>query len=477
MQGIKSTGTKNLSRPLITVQSSKETCDPTIHLISRWNYPGKLARKSKKSSEAMREMLAQGKLAQQDHYAHNLLFNIRGSTRSVESDTRKSRERNPKVTTYHNWSYKNSILEALKKRLEENNKFKITDEDPMVGNPAPIRYAKIKLDLSYLIPTNTGRFPQLDLKTLCNSDQDISLAFQEFLERNGEYFLEEVSRQMSWQFNHFITHRFGSYVLLKLVNLTVSIRDPLTLFCKANFAELVEDQYASRIMDKLIEVSSDFRAFTTTYFRRNLLQYLENNRPALFLIKAVIRCSAQEEINFIKDVLETDPGILNSKPFQKILVVYCQHCTFKNLQRIAEITEIRQNLIKFLENRFSTQILISMVERNIEFVCNELVRLIKSNLLGLMTTNSFKFLALSLINMAPSKVTQEVAYALIRQNNSIITSLMIKKYYLIFYMYFTIAMTPEQHRKQLNKFTQRMESVVGFTECLISNPITSSESS
>lgn len=131
-----------------------------------------------------------------------------------------------------------------------------------------------------------------------------------------------------------ITHKFGSYVLQKLLSKDDLTMDLLMAYCLENFNSLILNEYSSRVMQSLIEKSSDFRKKALEKFEANFDLSLSKT-TSVFLLISCIKCAEDSrEYRFLILKLRSSPCLIGLKIFQRVLLAYVQHCSIGELGEV-----------------------------------------------------------------------------------------------------------------------------------------------
>ena len=148
--------------------------------------------------------------------------------------------------------------------------------------------------------------------------------------------LTEVFNQLKPYTNNLLLDKSGNYVLQRFVQTYEPARRYLESFCRSRFFSLSSDEFASRVMQKLIEYQPSFRLFVTEVFSNNIHMATESISAALLLV-ACIKCSQDmQEFDFIvKELSLNHRYSIENKLFRRILVAFAERCDAQHLSLIA----------------------------------------------------------------------------------------------------------------------------------------------
>lgn len=177
--------------------------------------------------------------------------------------------------------------------------------------------------------------------------------------------LTEVFDQLKPYMNNLLLDKYGNYVLQRFVQIYEPARRYLDSFCRSRFYSLSSDEFASRVMQKLIEYQPSFRLFVTQVFANNIHQATESISAALLLV-ACIKCSHDmREFDFIALELSLDQRYcIENKLFRRILVAFAERCEVHHLQLISQALCVKHNLLQLVNDKFSTYLIAILIERD-----------------------------------------------------------------------------------------------------------------
>lgn len=244
--------------------------------------------------------------------------------------------------------------------------------------------------------TNTD-FSKLDADQsidLITKNKRISLAFQQFAWTCWLGQFPELSESIIKGIERLMLHPLGNYILQKILVRDTKIRRAAEELCKDKFNWLCTDQYASRVIQKLIELSPHFRIFATDFFRQNAWKFIDS-MPAVYLLVSVIKCSENDdEISFIEDMIRHHlADIIACKYLKRIIVMYLSKVNKEKLPYLFALFKLRNktNLFNLFNERFHSYVFLTFVCREYQSAIDLLAQYIKRNLKQLLRTRYFLF--------------------------------------------------------------------------------------
>ena len=190
-----------------------------------------------------------------------------------------------------------------------------------------------------------------------------------------------------------VAHRFGSYLIQKLLVRDKRMSSLLTDYCQAYFNKLATDEYSSRIMQRLIELSPPFRKFAMLTFKSDLELYTKGVAAGFLVCAGVLHSQSEEERDVISNHIKkgSPHKILENKYFKKILVSYLSVCSDEKLDKLFVWLRFDKGLRYFLQDKHSCFILIKYLERHHQRSSAALLDSLKRKTLSIIRTKFFGY--------------------------------------------------------------------------------------
>lgn len=303
--------------------------------------------------------------------------------------------------------------------------------------------------------------------SLCTSTKEMSLAFQNYLSECTEEETRIIGLKISNHYRQLITHRYANYVLQRLV-----VKDPYTLkalssYCQANFMELIHNEYASRVLQALIETSLGFRHFVIKIFKSDLTLCLGKITAVYLLIACIKNTADLREMHFLVESLQYNQGLISCKLYQRVLVTYVQHCTEEDLEEVYRVMKIKKNIRSFLNNKFLTYVILTMLQRGQQRVISSLIDLIVYKTETLFETRFFKLLLSKLWDQNSGVALAQIASTLANLHPEKVKELMSKEFYFYFYIFITISSFGSSQTKEMTAFLSRSDLIWQISQLII----------
>ncbi len=240
-----------------------------------------------------------------------------------------------------------------------------------------------------------------------------SLAIQSYLDNCskkealviGELILEDVE--------FLLTSKYGHCIIRSLIGVHIELTNRAANLCIIKFETMATNEFASRIMQKLVEHVNSFRLFSLKKFSIDNSLWLDSI-PGLFVLAACMRHSHYSEYRFVTDLLFKDKSkLLSSKVMKRVLVSVVEASGDEELQYIFGYLNIQRKFKRYLEDKSMTYVLIAFMRSNFMPAVRLLANQIASNLKELISKSYFKLLANKLISVGSQHVLTAINESLI----------------------------------------------------------------
>jgi hypothetical protein len=162
-----------------------------------------------------------------------------------------------------------------------------------------------------------------------------------------------------------IVHQSASYAIQRLIQRNLNFRISIASYCKQFFRELAYNEYASRVMQCLVEFDSHFCSYILSIFKKDLSIYVRHF-SSVFLIAVALKnakTDSEKDIFTIKHPKYMEK-MLAKKFFKRILISYIESCSSTSLVQMYNILKyIYRTPADYLRDRYSTLLLIAFLER------------------------------------------------------------------------------------------------------------------
>jgi len=299
----------------------------------------------------------------------------------------------PPATIYTIEELRNFLIEKLRFRLLRSRFFSINEIHKAKNirvEPDLIAFSTQGVER---ITLSMAKMGTSQFVTLCNSDKHTSRSIQNYIEASSSENMIHVFKLINSSIDKLIVNPLGNYVLQVAVKRSNLVASELEHYCSRNITRLCSDEYASRVMQTLTEVSSTFRYNVLFWASENLGLLLEA-LPAVFLLTAAMTVARHpEELACIRDKLLSSSArqYVSYRYFKRILMSFIDKCHFEDISGVCDLYKINKNFHNFLNDKFGAFILIAVIRRGFGSTTKLLLNCIQKDILGLYGTKFFKF--------------------------------------------------------------------------------------
>lgn len=266
-------------------------------------------------------------------------------------------------------------------------------EDNQERKQALLEYVFVSSELQIICNIDFEFLPPLQILELMTADKTTSLAFQQFIMTCWFDQFPTIKAVTLAYLDGLIGHQLGNYVVQKLLLRDPQIRERTEALCKKNFDIYCQDEYASRVMQVLVEASPVFRAHVLQRFRQDPWSCVANI-AAVFLASVVIKFSDDiEDVSFVRFLTGGQlKDVLICKNMKRILMTYCECAPLAVLDDLFSELGLYQGLAFICNNKILTYVFLSFLFREHPLATQMLVAGMQTQFSCLQKTKFFRFL-------------------------------------------------------------------------------------
>jgi hypothetical protein len=204
-----------------------------------------------------------------------------------------------------------------------------------------------------------------DIFYYATKNKYMSAAFQHMVESASKEELENLIDTLDRQcLLGLVQHKYGNYIVLKMVERNYRLLILLTSLCTEEFYALAFNEFASRVMQALVELNPEFRTFVFTQTRANLRSFLTSIASVL-LLSAAVKYSASENEYFdlLRTVQANPRQWVSTKYHKRVLTSILQVCSFRSVKAICTGLGIPQVLGQYLQEKYCAFIILTLLQK------------------------------------------------------------------------------------------------------------------
>lgn len=240
--------------------------------------------------------------------------------------------------------------------------------------------------------------PQTLFLDWATKDKVKSIALQLFIDSCPPEILAIVGELSLQNIEFLVVHRQGSYVVQKIVSRSPLFRKFIGISLSMAFEEYVQNEFSSRVLEKLAAMSDNFRNLTIKLFCKNWEQLIRNLPAVMFLCGCIKSMGDNSGLEMVRShLLENQDLLFTSKRYKRVLVVFAEVCSQRDLDNIFKGLMKQKDLMEILDDKLLVAVMVEMIKRGLPGAINLLLEAIWWNLPALIDCKHFKQIFLDLI--------------------------------------------------------------------------------
>lgn len=221
-----------------------------------------------------------------------------------------------------------------------------------------------------------------------------------------------------------VVNNLGNYVIQKVLPRSIQLLEAVVNHCSLNFWQLLQDEYASRVMQLLVGLSDGFRCTVLGNFRKDHEAFF-GSVAGVFLASVSIKSAKSDtEYEFVVDLLCKAPSQLASCRYScRVLVSVVEVCSQETLDRLVAKLNLDQGIERYLGDKFASYMMVGLLLRNHDKAVNSLIKAIHSYIRKLFECKCWKLFAVRLFKRNNPEVMARIYHALTTVDEAQLTSL------------------------------------------------------
>lgn len=142
--------------------------------------------------------------------------------------------------------------------------------------------------------------------------KEASIKVQAYMKTLEDEELNQVASYMCRNINHLSMDKYGNYVVQFLVELHRPSRDFVHNLCLDNFVKFSENEYGSRIMQKMASISPKFCSMALKVFAKNFDRLIKNITGSILLSKLISCSQNSQEYRFAIEIMQNNKEYLKN---------------------------------------------------------------------------------------------------------------------------------------------------------------------
>lgn len=237
---------------------------------------------------------------------------------------------------------------------------------------------------------------------LITGPKELVLSVQLLLETASPACMATVEKFMTRSLGALIVHRNGSYAVQTLLLHSQTFFYAVINYCRTNFMNLTSNEFASRVMQRLMERNKDFLDFCLRCISKNF-DYFMGDFPSVFLVSAAVMLTDDPmKIEFIIGNFSHDSlKWIKNKYFKRVLVTFLSYCNPSTLAQAFEIFKSSVSGRQCFEDKYTSLVLLAFLDRQYREAQSYLYRALTCNLIACLHGKYFDYF-IGQLNLKPN---------------------------------------------------------------------------
>lgn len=291
------------------------------------------------------------------------------------------------------------VIEMLRTRLLKNRLFSINELHKTKNLKKPLGEESLSKELMAKFDMLLRSSDKAEFIKLCNEDRQVSRTLQIYIETCDTEHLTPVLSRLEQSIPDLVYHPLGNYALQIAVKRSPSMAGVLEEYCSHHLLELLNDEFASRVMQTIGEISSSFRKKILDWAGNNLGLLMETLPSVFALTAAISSAQSPEEFACIRNEILSQSArqYMKKRYFKRILMSFLEKCELEDIDRVCKAYLVEKQFLAYLNDKFGAFIVVAIVRRGHQNMIALLLRHLQQNIIDLYGTKFFKFVFFRLI--------------------------------------------------------------------------------
>lgn len=224
---------------------------------------------------------------------------------------------------------KNHIIENLCFRVGKIRiKPKLKEKEPKVknrlNNNENLEEKLFIEEIKILSDEEVNGMTDNQILELATQTREGAMGLQDYILKCPPNVLKRLSKLVALNLAALMNHALGNYSVSKVLQRDSNFGQAVLADFKNQFAVLVQAESTSRVLQTLIEVNLEFRAFARSEFQNNLLVYTNSFSSSVLVITVITVSHLRNESVFDIKPFKNMKGLLYSKHGKKVLIAFLQ---------------------------------------------------------------------------------------------------------------------------------------------------------
>lgn len=304
-----------------------------------------------------------------------------------------------------------------------------------------------------------------EFQVRCKADKYQSSIMQSAIEHCSQEELAKVSALIIGLFEDFLVDKYGNYILQQAVKSLPATREHVEAYCTMHLEALVIDEYASRVMQCLTQVSKSFRRTVFTFFSSKLHPLIENLSSIFLLTSAIYYTESDAELGPVKTLIfhSRSRPLLQYKYFKRIVMAFVEKSEPAGLDLVWKLYKFSKKFASHLEDKFGALLVSALIQREHPQTLLYFNQLLNQDIGYLYGTKYFKFLFYKLVtDQGSDTVKRQMLYSLLSMDKGKLAKATKCPSSCVFFAYLVANLLPVEQIGVLFMLSQKFDRIANL---------------
>ena len=253
---------------------------------------------------------------------------------------------------------------------------------------------------SWVLEPDFQRITRLEFREHFLKSKKGALDLERVLETGSKEERQNLITLICVDLEYLMLHKFGNYIVQKVIPLEVTIMSKATKVCREKFDQYSINEYSSRVMQCLVEESADFKAYSLHRFAARPDLWLKSIAALFVLSTCMKKASSVADFSFVKKtIFQNKQRFHSSKYMKRALVSLVESCPDAELPSLFHELDSEVHIKRYLEDKYMTYLMVAFMRRSFEPCVRIVGEAITAQLKDLLPCSYFKLLINKLLSV------------------------------------------------------------------------------
>lgn len=309
--------------------------------------------------------------------------------------------------------------------------------------------------------------------TMCKLDKYQSSSIQSAIKNCTQAEVGRTSALVSEFFEDLLVDKYGNYILQQALISFPNLRIPVEYYCCQHLDDLITNEYASRVMQCLNQVSPSFRNIVFSYFFENLQAFIVILPSVFLLTSAIYYSETSAELAKAKGLIfcKSSRKLLHYKYFKRVVMAFVEKAEPMELDLVWNIYKLSGKLMTHLDDKFGALLVSALISRGHQQTILLFIKLLNENLISLYEAKYFKFLFYRLVSAKGREpMKRQMLIALLTMDSCRLSQAIRCNSSCVFFGYMVSNLLPEDQKVILTNLSNVFDQPDDLRDFLLSLP-------